>query len=72
MGLSDPYPLSPQQQPAMPRRSSEPQFFNDHQYALVAVLAALIIPTDEDPGATEAGVVNCIDRIAPESEQKQA
>jgi len=39
--------------------------------ALAAVLAALIIPTDEDPVATEAGVVNYIDRIVSESEQKQ-
>jgi len=33
-----------------------------HEYATVAVIAALIVPTVEDPGATEADVAGYIDR----------
>jgi hypothetical protein len=45
--------------------------FKQHQYAQVATLAALIIPTDDEPGATEAGVVDYIDQLAAGSEEKQ-
>lgn len=40
----------------------EPQFFTDHEWRTVEAAAARIIPTDRDPGATEAGVVRFIDR----------
>jgi len=37
------------------------KFFDEHQWATVEALTAQIIPTDKDPGAKEAGVVNYID-----------
>ena len=39
----------------------QPQFFTESEYALVERLAAIIIPTDETPGADEAGVAEFID-----------
>lgn len=39
-----------------------PLFFTDHEWLTVEAVAARIIPTDRDPGATEAGVVRFIDR----------
>jgi hypothetical protein len=71
-GLPDPYPVVPPQEPVVPSPGGSTRFFNDHQYALVATLAALIVPTDEDPGATEAGVVDYIDELVAQSESKQA
>jgi hypothetical protein len=59
------------QKPAVPPYSVEARFLDQHQYAAVATLAALIIPTDDEPGATEAGVVDYIDRITADSKQKQ-
>jgi gluconate 2-dehydrogenase gamma chain len=38
------------------------RFFTDFEAALVEAIAAQIIPTDQDPGAREAGVVNFIDK----------
>ncbi len=38
-----------------------PRFFDEQQYAVVQAACARLIPTDEDPGATEAGVVDYID-----------
>jgi hypothetical protein len=38
-----------------------PAFFTDEEYALVRAVCARLIPTDQDPGATEAGVVDYID-----------
>jgi hypothetical protein len=38
-----------------------PAFFNDDEYRVVESACARLIPTDEDPGATEAGVVDYID-----------
>jgi gluconate 2-dehydrogenase gamma chain len=72
MELPNPYPVVPDQKPAIPSPSSSTRFFNEHQYALLTTLAALIVPTDEDPGATEAGVVDYIDRLVAQSESKQA
>src|SRR5580658_9214708 len=37
------------------------RFFDEQQYAIVQAACARLIPTDEDPGATEAGVVDYID-----------
>jgi len=39
----------------------QPQFFTDTEYVLVERLAAIIIPSDETPGADEAGVAEFID-----------
>ena len=58
------------QKAAIPPYNAEARFLDQHQYAGVATLAALIIPTDDEPGATEAGVVDYIDRITAESEKK--
>lgn len=38
-----------------------PRFFDEWQYAVVQAACARLIPTDEQPGATEAGVVDYID-----------
>jgi hypothetical protein len=38
-----------------------PRFFDEQQYAVVQAACARLIPTDDDPGATEAGVVDYID-----------
>ncbi len=40
-----------------------PLHFTDSQYAVVAAACARLIPTDADPGATEAGVVDYIDQL---------
>jgi len=39
----------------------KPLFFSEQHYRLVARLAEMIIPSDEHPGATEAGVPEFID-----------
>jgi len=50
--------------PAPARAESyTPRFFTADEYRLVALLAALIIPTDDTPGATEAGVAEFIDTM---------
>ena len=38
-----------------------PVFFTADEYRLVEAVCARLIPTDQDPGATEAGVVDYID-----------
>jgi hypothetical protein len=38
-----------------------PLFFSEDEYAVVEAACALLIPTDEDPGALEAGVADYID-----------
>jgi hypothetical protein len=40
-----------------------PRFFTAEEYALVSLLASLLIPTDDTPGATEAGVDEFIDTM---------
>ena len=40
-----------------------PLFFRDDEYAVVEAACARLIPTDEDPGATEARVVDYIDGL---------
>ena len=62
----------PDRKPVIPAYNEKALFLNEHQYALVATLAALIMPTDEDPGATETGVVDYIDKIVADSQNKQA
>lgn len=41
-----------------------PRFLTVEEYALVSLLAALIIPNDDSPGAAEAGVAEFIDTMA--------
>jgi len=41
--------------------TSAHKFFDEHQWKTVEALTAQIIPTDQYPGAKEAGVVNYID-----------
>jgi hypothetical protein len=47
---------------AQPPRESKVSFLSPAEAADVAAVAAQIIPTDDTPGAREAGVVNFIDR----------
>lgn len=42
--------------------TSDHLFFNEHEWNTIAAASARIIPTDHDPGAREANVVNFIDR----------
>ena len=42
--------------------NTHPTFFDDHQRAVVEAAMARIIPTDETPGAREAGTVHFVDR----------
>jgi hypothetical protein len=59
--------------PQAPRAASySPRFFTKDEYTLVMLLAAIIIPTDETPGATEAGVSEFIDTIAAHDVPLQA
>lgn len=45
----------------MPAHS--PVFFTDDQFRVVEAVCARLIPTDQDPGATEAGVAAYIDGL---------
>jgi gluconate 2-dehydrogenase gamma chain len=50
----------------------QPQFFAPDEYAIVERLADLIIPQDDSPGATEAGVAEFIDfMVANDPEMQQ-
>ena len=40
-----------------------PLYFSDDEYTAVRAACARLIPTDDDPGATEAGVVDYIDGL---------
>ncbi len=40
-----------------------PVWLSESQYRVVEAACARLIPTDEDPGATEAGVADYIDRL---------
>lgn len=42
--------------------STTPLVLKPEQWKLVEAMAARIIPTDDEPGATEAGVVNFVDK----------
>jgi len=48
-----------------------PLFFTQAEYALVERLAAIIIPTDNTPGANEAGVVEFIDLMTARDPELQ-
>src|ERR1700731_4522201 len=46
-----------------PVATYSPQFFNADEFRTVEILAAMIIPTDDAPGAKEAQVTNYIDFV---------
>jgi hypothetical protein len=46
--------------------------FSEHEFATVAAIAASIVPTDDDPGATEADVAGYIDRLVGANATKRA
>src|SRR3984893_19126614 len=50
-------------QEAEPVATYAPQFFNPDDFRTVEILAAMIIPTDDAPGAKEAQVANYIDFV---------
>ncbi len=54
--VPDASPPSPQDEPEQPR------FFDPHQRATIAAAMARIIPTDDTPGASEAGAIDFLDR----------
>jgi gluconate 2-dehydrogenase gamma chain len=45
-----------------PTATHEGWFFDEHQRATIAAAMARIIPTDDTPGATEAGCIDFLDR----------
>lgn len=47
----------------------QPQFFTKGEYQAIEILTELIIPTDESPGAKEAGVSEFIDFMAAHGDQ---
>jgi gluconate 2-dehydrogenase gamma chain len=49
------------EQPFMPD-SAQPHFFNPRQRATIEAAMARVIPTDDTPGATEAGCIEFLDR----------
>ncbi len=55
------------------RKKSSNNLFNPREYAIAAVLADLIVPSDETgPGALDADVVNSLDRwLLAESQRRQ-
>ena len=55
----------------IPAYNENALFLDPHQYATVATIAALIVPTDDEPGATEARVVDHIDNVITDSERKR-
>ncbi|MDP9487322.1 MAG: gluconate 2-dehydrogenase subunit 3 family protein, partial [Actinomycetota bacterium] len=44
------------------QRSGERLFFDEHQWATAEAAMARILPTDDSPGAREAGTVGFVDR----------
>ena len=60
----EPHAHAIQPKPASPNEAYKPQFFTPEEYHLVARLTELIIPTDDTPGAREAGVSEFIDFMA--------
>ena len=49
----------------------KPQFFSNSEYAVVERLTELIIPTDDTPGAKEAGVAEFIDFMISRDREQQ-
>ncbi len=66
----NPYPEKPVWQRVI-STYDQALFLDEHQYALVATVAALMIPSGPaDPGATEAGVVDFIDSRLADSQDR--
>lgn len=56
--------------PDQPKASKyQPQYFNTNEYHTIEVLTEMIIPTDETPGAREAGVSEFIDFMAAHGDE---
>lgn len=66
-----PYPTGQPSEMRIPVYNQNVRFFDAHQYRLVATIAALIVPSDDTPGATEAGVVDTIDRMLADDPERQ-
>ena len=49
----------------------KPQFFSNSEYAVLERLTELIIPTDDTPGAKEAGVAEFIDFMISRDREQQ-
>lgn len=49
----------------------QPEFFSEQEYRLVERLTELIIPSDETPGAREAGVAEFVDFMAAHDTDQQ-
>ena len=57
--------------PVQPRPATyQPQFFTPDEYRTIELLTELIIPSDETPGAKEAGVSEFIDFMAAHGEDE--
>jgi hypothetical protein len=58
--------------PAPPPRTTtyQPSYFSASEYHTIDILAGLIIPQDESPGAQEAGVAEFIDFLAAHGEEE--
>ena len=69
--MPEPYPTLQPRSTVIPAYHDRVRFFDSHQYELVATIAALIIPSDDTPGATEAGVVDVIDEMVADSPKYQ-
>lgn len=52
-----------QEPEAQPAPTYTPQFFKPDEFHTVEILTAMIIPTDESPGAKEAQVANYVDFV---------
>ncbi len=70
MGLPDPYP-EPLGDKVKIASAGRALFLDEGQYAVVAALASIIVPSDGTPGAAEAGAADYIDRLIARSVRKQ-
>lgn len=61
-GLSPDHLVSPSPHPQVSPSPAPLLALSPHEYVTVAAIAALIVPTDHNPGATEANVAGYIDR----------
>lgn len=71
MGLPDPYPQMPEKKSVIPPFHKKKLFLDEHQCALIATLAAIIIPTGDEFGNLEIGVVDYIDKLMAEQKNKR-
>ncbi len=55
-----------------PPKSYAPQFFSKPDFAVISRLTELIIPSDETPGAREAGVCEFVDFMVAHDPEQQA